>query len=106
MSPEIAHVVGRYCTRVWHPVALNHVMLTPREKEVLVGLSNGCTYAEIATILGVKIDTVRFYVKRIYRKLEAKSQGEAVAKGIRMGLLSSDCRCDERTRPETDATHI
>jgi len=61
--------------------------LTLREQEILRGLAAGNTYQTAARSLGISTDTVRFHIRKIYRKLQAHSQSEAVAKALRRGLL-------------------
>lgn len=61
--------------------------LTRREREILRGLAAGNTYQTAALSLGISTDTVRFHIRKIYRKLQAHSQSEAVAKALRKGLL-------------------
>ena len=65
------------------PVAL----LTPREIEVLVGLSEGLSNKAVARRLDISQHTVKFHVESIFRKLGATSRAEAVAKGLRRGLV-------------------
>jgi DNA-binding NarL/FixJ family response regulator len=57
--------------------------LTPRELEVLHGLSCGQPYKQIAAELGISLSTVRTYIQRIYEKLHVHSQTEAVMKYAR-----------------------
>jgi DNA-binding NarL/FixJ family response regulator len=57
--------------------------LTPREVEVLHGLSCGQPYKQIASDLGIRLSTVRTYIQRIYEKLHVHSQTEAVMKYAR-----------------------
>jgi len=64
-----------------------HALLTPREREILRLLAGGSTYQTAARGLGISTDTVRFHIRKIYRKLQAHSQSEAVAKALRQGLL-------------------
>ena len=54
--------------------------LSPREHDVLVALSQGQQYKEIADHLGISLNTVRQYVKAIYVKLQVNSRHEAVGK--------------------------
>ncbi|MFA7227856.1 MAG: response regulator transcription factor [Melioribacteraceae bacterium] len=61
--------------------------LSSREKEVLISLSDGNNYQEIADHLFISVDTVRHHIRNIYRKLHVHSQSEAVAKAIRKGLI-------------------
>jgi DNA-binding NarL/FixJ family response regulator len=62
-------------------------LLTVREREILGGLAAGHTYQTAARALGISTDTVRFHIRKIYRKLQVHSQSEAVAKALRKGLL-------------------
>ena len=62
-------------------------ILTPREIEVLSGLVDGNSYQAIADSLFISVDTVRFHFRNIYKKLHVHSQGEAVAKALREGLI-------------------
>ena len=57
--------------------------LTPRELEVLHGLSCGQPYKQIASDLAISLSTVRTYIQRIYEKLHVHSQTEAVMKYAR-----------------------
>jgi DNA-binding NarL/FixJ family response regulator len=57
--------------------------LSPREEAVLKLLAKGFTYKLIADELGISIDTIRTYLRRIYEKLHVQSRTEAVAKYLR-----------------------
>lgn len=59
--------------------------LTTREMEVLQTLSRGFSYKMVAAELGIGIETVRTYVKRIYEKLSVHSVSEAIAKAFLKG---------------------
>jgi two-component system, NarL family, response regulator YdfI len=61
--------------------------LTPREREVLQMLASGLANKEIATRLTISEHTVKFHVASILGKLGAASRTEAVALGIRHGLV-------------------
>ena len=54
--------------------------LTDREREVLVALSQGQQYKEIADTLGISINTVRKYIRTIYDKLHVNTRLDAVNK--------------------------
>ena len=60
------------------------VHLSPREQAVLDYLAKGLTYKAIADQLGISIDTIRTYLRRIYEKLHVQSRTEAVAKYLRL----------------------
>jgi two-component system, NarL family, response regulator YdfI len=61
--------------------------LTPREQEVLGMLAVGLANKEIASRLSISEHTVKFHVAAILGKLGATSRTEAVAIGIRHGLV-------------------
>ena len=61
--------------------------LTPREQEVLRLLALGLANKEIAARLSISEHTVKFHVAAILGKLGAASRTEAVARGIRRGLV-------------------
>ena len=54
--------------------------LTAREHQVLVALSQGQQYKEIADTLGISINTVRRHIMAIYDKLHVHSRLDAVGK--------------------------
>lgn len=61
--------------------------LTPREQQVLCLLALGIANKEIAARLNISEHTVKFHVAAILGKLDAASRTEAVALGIRRGLV-------------------
>lgn len=54
--------------------------LNDREKQVVNGIVQGLSYKLVAAEMSVSIDTVRKYIKSIYRKLHINSKGELMAK--------------------------
>ena len=58
-------------------------VLTERERAVLMALSEGQQYKEVADSLGISINTVRKHIKAIYEKLQVNSRLEAVRKAGR-----------------------
>lgn len=61
--------------------------LSAREHEVLRLIEKGLTYDEIAQALDITWHTVTGYLRRVYRKLEVNSRGEAVFEARFRGLL-------------------
>jgi two-component system, NarL family, response regulator YdfI len=61
--------------------------LSPREVEVLNLLAAGLGNKQIAPRLGISEHTVKFHVTSIFNKLGASSRAEAVAIGVRRGLI-------------------
>jgi DNA-binding NarL/FixJ family response regulator len=69
------------------PVMVDHVRLSPRERQVLEYISKGFSYEEIAALMAVSRNTVLSFVRRIYSKLKVRSQLEAVHEARSQGLL-------------------
>lgn len=63
------------------------VTLTARELDVLRLTADGHNAAEIGALLDVSWTTVRTHLGKVYNKLEARSQAQAVAKALRLGLI-------------------
>ena len=61
--------------------------LTPREVEVLRLMGDGLVNKEIADRLGISEHTAKFHVASILGKLQASSRTDAVAQGMRRGLI-------------------
>lgn len=61
--------------------------LTEREVQVLAGMSQGRSNAEIGRDLFLSEDTVKTHARRLFRKLEAADRAQAVAVGFRWGLV-------------------
>ncbi|MDF2978981.1 MAG: Response regulator containing a CheY-like receiver domain and an DNA-binding domain [Actinomycetospora sp.] len=61
--------------------------LSEREMDVLLGMTEGLSNAEIAAELVLAEDTVKTHARRLFRKLGAGDRADAVARGFRQGLL-------------------
>jgi two-component system, NarL family, response regulator YdfI len=61
--------------------------MSPRESEILNLLASGLGNKEIARLLKISDHTVKFHVTSIFNKLGVSSRTEAVAIGIRRGLV-------------------
>lgn len=62
--------------------------LSSRQREILQMLANGMQTDAVARQLGLSTETVRTHTKRILAKLEASTRTQAVAVGIRYGLIN------------------
>ncbi|WP_430780513.1 response regulator transcription factor [Actinoplanes sp. G11-F43] len=62
--------------------------LTERELQVLRGMADGKSNAEIGRELFVSEDTVKTHARRLFRKLGARDRAHAVAAGFRAGLVA------------------
>ncbi len=81
MSPEIAKKVIKYFSS--DKTTKTGETLTIKERQVVDGLVEGLSYKMIAGKLGISIDTVRFHIKHVYRKLHVNSKAEVIGKSMR-----------------------
>ena len=64
--------------------------ITRRELEVLALIAHGYSTAEIARALWITEDTVKTHVRRVLRRLGARTRAHAVAIAFREGLWRRD----------------
>ena len=90
MSPSIAMKTlrllkngGTFEEEQW----LENFDLTDREQEVLMHLSKGLSYEQIADNLNISYGTVRKHIENIYRKLQVSSRTEALNKARQNRLI-------------------
>ena len=89
MSPTAARVLVDAVRRkpAVKPVVSVANPLSPRETEVLNLLARGMSFAEISSVLNISCHTVTAHIKKIYRKLQVHSRGEAVYEAAQLGIL-------------------
>ena len=61
--------------------------LSAREQQILERLARGRSVPDIGRELHLSPDTVKTYARRLYEKLAVRNAAEAVAEGMRRGLL-------------------
>ena len=66
---------------------VRRLALTERELQVLRGMADGKSNAEIGRELFVSEDTVKTHARRLFRKLSARDRAHAVAAAFRAGLV-------------------
>lgn len=90
-STELLHQVitqlSQYVTLAAAPMVGTAGTLSKREAEVLQHLANGYDINEIAERLFISKYTVRDYLSSVVRKLGVRHRSEAVAVGIRRGMI-------------------
>lgn len=64
------------------------VQLTERELQVLRGMAQGRSNAEIGRSLYLSEDTIKTHARRLFRKLGVNDRAKAVAIGFRQGFVS------------------
>jgi|SRR5437588_1121240 len=63
--------------------------LTPRQRETLELIASGLSTSEIAEELSLSTETVRNYLRSVFRELNVHSRLEAIAAARRLGLLAA-----------------
>lgn len=81
MSPQIARKVIEFFSSGGS--LPSDSPLSPREKEIVIGLVDGLSYKMIADRMAISPETVRFHIKNIYKKLHVHSKAEVIAKSLR-----------------------
>lgn len=71
-----------------------HEGLTDREAEILALITQGKDNAEIARLTYLSPNTVKSYVRDLYRKIQVDSRTQAVVWGVRHGFLPDHHRID------------
>lgn len=66
-----------------------HKPLSERERDILLLLAKGLSFAEIGNLLNISPHTVTAHVKKLYRKLQVHSRAEAVYEAGCIGVLPS-----------------
>ena len=86
ISPAIArHLLRRLQTPAPAPAP---DILTKRERQVLEALAAGASYKEVAREFDLSPHTVNFHVRSLYKKLSARSRGEAVKNALQQGVIT------------------
>ena len=62
-------------------------LLTPREREILIGLEKGFTYNELSDQLTISYHTVHTHIKKIYEKLHSQGRQSALVAARKKGII-------------------
>lgn len=65
---------------------ISNIQLTEKEKLVVRYISKGKTYEAVSLESGLKIDSVRYYIKRVYRKLNVNNKVEMLNLAAHLNL--------------------
>jgi DNA-binding NarL/FixJ family response regulator len=67
--------------------AIVSAVLSNREREILALLADGLVNKQIAARLGISTNTVKTHLELLFDKLGVTTRAEAVATGVKRGLL-------------------
>ena len=87
MTPSIALRVAKFFNTDQKSKTHLTQELTPREKDVLVLLTEGLSYKMVASRLDITYNTVNAHIKKIYEKLSVNSLGEAISIAIKNRIV-------------------
>ena len=65
--------------------ALNGLELSPRQRDVAVGLARGASNRDLAATMGVSINTVAYHVKQLFERLDSHDRQHMIAKVLCTG---------------------
>lgn len=86
----VAHALTELAPDSYHqhrPPAPSAPGLSERELQVLWGITEGKSNAEIGRDLFLAEDTIKTHVRRLFRKMGVNDRARAVAEGFRWGLV-------------------
>lgn len=89
MQMIIYHILPYLLRTQGEAAAGPDVYLTQREKEILAWVKDGKSTGEIASILKISQDTVKFHMKNVFQKLGAINRSQAIAIAIENKLIES-----------------
>lgn len=94
ISPAIAtHLIRHFQSTDKRDLSVDRIgdpvlgQLSSRELDVLRLASKGLSYSEAAETLGVSINTIGTYTRRVYTKLAVNSRAEALFEARQLGLI-------------------
>jgi len=81
MSPQIARRIIKHFQPQKTILSLStEEKLTEKENQIVQLVVDGKTYEEIAPLIGLTINGLKYHVKNIYKKLQVKSKGGIIKK--------------------------
>ncbi len=78
LPPEVEHILSN---------RFSHEALTSREVEVLELIAQGLSNKDIASSLGIALETAKVHVKNILSKLDVSDRTAAVTTALKRGIL-------------------
>ena len=88
VSPCIANALMRVLIDRRH--SQDDPPLTPRQREVLQLLAEGCSAKEIAAVLGISPRTAEFHKYRMMEMLKVQTGAELIRYAIKHGIISTE----------------
>ena len=83
----LSPIVTRKVLSFFNTPAQEEIEITARERQLVQCLVDGLSYKLIADRLDISIDTVRYHLKNLYKKLRVNSKSEVVSKALQTKIL-------------------
>ena len=89
LSPQLARFLFKQLAlpTTKNTLKVDDFHLTPRELETLQHLAQGNSYEQVAALMGVALSTVQSNIRNLYRKLNVRSQAQAVSVAHSLNLV-------------------
>ena len=84
----LSPIVTRKVLDFFNAPPTEQIEITARERQIVQCLVDGLSYKLIADRLDISLDTVRFHLKNLYKKLRVNSKSEVVSKALKSNLVS------------------
>lgn len=65
----------------------NNILLSPKEKEVMLQVCKGRTVKEIASALNLSVNSIQSYMKNIFKKFDVNRTPDLILKAIKYGMF-------------------
>ncbi len=85
----LSPIVTRKVIESFNASAQEEIDITARERQLVQCLVDGLSYKLIADRLDISIDTVRYHLKNLYKKMHVNSKSEVVSKALQTKILQS-----------------
>ena len=85
----LSPIVTRKVLDFFNTPVQEEIEITARERQLVQCLVDGLSYKLIADRLDISIDTVRYHLKNLYKKLRVNSKSEVVSKALQTNILQS-----------------
>jgi two-component system nitrate/nitrite response regulator NarL len=86
ISPSLARTLFKLAGAPTGKSAISF-SLSPRELETLQSIAHGNSYEQTAVLMSICVSTVQSNIRNLYRKMEVRSQVQAVTKARDAGLI-------------------
>lgn len=85
LDPRVAKKIVQYFSPKKNVTADHN--LVKKELQIVLFIVDGLSYNDIAKKMGMTVDGIRYYIKRIYKKLQVNSRSEVIQQYLKGNLI-------------------